>query len=132
MIKIMYRGLNGWIRYGLLPMYNLVSIFPKLWVMSMFLSFGMSTPPRNSKGRCFLGKADIEMWKVITFIIFTYVFKHTFWNLVGSLNLFFSLQLGRGEWDAIHLYSTNNLDWLKIQIELCNFFYHNLSWIRVV
>ena len=38
----------------------LVSIYPKLWVISMCLSIGMSTPPRNLKGRCSWGKVDGE------------------------------------------------------------------------
>ena len=32
------------------------------------------------------------------------------------------------EWDAIHLYITNNLDWMKVWIERCEQSGHGISW----
>ena len=32
------------------------------------------------------------------------------------------------EWDAIHLYITNNLDWMKVWIERCKQSIHGISW----
>ena len=32
------------------------------------------------------------------------------------------------EWDAIHLYITNNLDWMKVWIERCSKSGHGISW----
>ena len=32
------------------------------------------------------------------------------------------------EWDAINLYITNNLDWMKVWIEWCKQSGHGISW----
>ena len=32
------------------------------------------------------------------------------------------------EWDAIHLYTTNNLEWIKVWIERCKQSSHGISW----
>ena len=32
------------------------------------------------------------------------------------------------EWDAIHLYIANNLDWMKVLIERCEQSGHGISW----
>ena len=32
------------------------------------------------------------------------------------------------EWDAIHLYIANNLDWMKVWIERCKQSGHGISW----
>ena len=32
------------------------------------------------------------------------------------------------EWDAIHLYIANNLDWMKVWIEWCKQSGHGISW----
>ena len=40
--------------------------------------------------------------------------------------LFFHI-VGR-EWDALHLYIANNLDWMEYWIELCEEYYGRLSW----
>ena len=32
------------------------------------------------------------------------------------------------EWDAIHLYIANNLDWMKVWIEQCKLSGHGISW----
>ena len=32
------------------------------------------------------------------------------------------------EWDALHLYVANNLDWMKVWIERCNRYGQGLSW----
>ena len=36
-------------------------------------------------------------------------------------------EVGR-EWDAIHLYITNNIDWMKVWIERCEQYGHGISW----
>ena len=32
------------------------------------------------------------------------------------------------EWDAIHLYITNNIDWMKVWIKRCKLLGHGISW----
>ena len=32
------------------------------------------------------------------------------------------------EWDAIHLYIANNIDWMKVWIERCTQSGHGISW----
>ena len=36
------------------------------------------------------------------------------------------------EWDAIHLYISNNLEWMKVWIERCEQSGHGISWEGVV
>ena len=35
------------------------------------------------------------------------------------------------DWDAIHLYITKNLDWMKVWIERCKQSGHGISWVGV-
>ena len=35
--------------------------------------------------------------------------------------------IGR-EWDTIHLYIANNIDWMKVWIERCEQLGHGISW----
>ena len=32
------------------------------------------------------------------------------------------------EWDAVHLYIANNIDWMKVWIERCKQSGHGISW----
>ena len=50
--------------------------------------------------------------------------KFTF---VLNFNVYCHHAVGR-EWDAIHLYITNNLDWMKVWIEQCRQLGHGISW----
>ena len=46
---------------------------------------------------------------------------------VLNFNVYCHQAIGR-EWDAIHLYITNNLDWMKVWIEQCKQSGHGISW----
>ena len=41
---------------------------------------------------------------------------------------FYCHQVVGQEWDAIHLYIANNLDWMKVGIEGCKRLGHGISW----
>ena len=41
---------------------------------------------------------------------------------------FYCHQADGREWDVIHLYITNNLDWEKVWIERCEQSGHGISW----
>ena len=44
-----------------------------------------------------------------------------------NFNVYCHHAVGR-EWDAIHLYIANNLDWMKVWIERCEQSGHGISW----
>ena len=56
--------------------------------------------------------------------VYTLFSKFTY---VLNFNVYCHDVVGR-EWDAIHLYITNNLDWLKVWIERCKLSCHGISW----
>ena len=45
---------------------------------------------------------------------------------------FYCHQVVCREWDAIHLYIANNLDWMKVWIERCEQYGHGISWEGLV
>ena len=46
---------------------------------------------------------------------------------IFHFNDYFRQAVGR-EWDTIHLYIANNLDWMKVWIERCEQSSHGISW----
>ena len=44
-----------------------------------------------------------------------------------NFNFYCHQAVGR-EWDEIHLYTTNNLDWMKVWIKRCEQYGHGISW----
>ena len=46
---------------------------------------------------------------------------------VLNFNFYCHQAVGR-DWDAIHLYIANNLDWMKVWIEWCKQLGHGISW----
>ena len=45
------------------------------------------------------------------------------------MNFYFYFHQAIGqEWDTIHLYIANNLDWMKVWIEQCEQYGHGISW----
>ena len=46
---------------------------------------------------------------------------------VLNFNVYFHHAIGR-EWDAIHLYITNNIEWMKVWIKKSEQLSHGISW----